>query len=145
MKQKSVVTLTLLGALALSACAATEATAPAEESAAIVRPLSGSSELSAVTLIGKAAQRLGIETAPVRRTAGASKRTVVPYGALIYDPSGGTWTYTETKPMTYVREAVSVDRIVGSRALLSDGPPVGTPVVTVGAAELYGAEVGVDH
>jgi hypothetical protein len=34
-----------------------------------------------------------------------------------------------------------VERVVGDLAVLSDGPPVGTPVVTVGAALLYGTEI----
>lgn len=136
----------LLGGLALSACASSEAAPAAEEGAAIVEPLSAKSELSTVTLVGRAAERLGIETAAVQQAPGGSAaQTVVSYGAVIYDPSGGTWAYTETEPLTYVREEIVVDRIVGDRALLQDGPAVGTPVVTVGSAELYGAEVGVDH
>ncbi len=136
----------LVSGLALSGCAGTETAPDAEEGAAIVEPLSGSSGLSKVTLVGQAETRLGIETAPVRQGSGASPtRTVIPYGAVIYDPSGGTWTYTRVEPMTYLRQAIVVDRIVGSRAILLDGPAMGTPVVTVGAAELYGAEVGVDH
>jgi hypothetical protein len=38
-----------------------------------------------------------------------------------------------------------VDSIRGGVAVLSVGPPAGTPVVTVGAAQLYGAEVGVEE
>jgi hypothetical protein len=143
----------LSGALALSACAETTTAPAADDSAAIVKPLAADPDRSSVRLADTAVQRLGIKTAPVRSGAGASTatarepgaKTVVPYGAIIYDPSGGTWTYTETKPLTYVRVKIVVDRIVGSRALLLKSPPVGTPVVTVGAAELYGAEVGVDH
>ena len=139
--------------LTLSACAESAAAPAAEEGAAIVKPLSGGSELSKVTLVPKAAERLGIETTPVRETSGATAvksstsgaETVIPYGAVIYDPSGGTWAYTETGPLTYVRAEIVVQRIVGDRVLLRDGPVVGTPVVTVGATELYGAEVGVDH
>jgi hypothetical protein len=42
-----------------------------------------------------------------------------------------------------VRSAIDVASIEGDRALLTSGPPVGTTVVTVGVAELYGAETGV--
>lgn len=148
MKHHTMLTTTALAcaALTLSACAATEEAPAAEEGAAIVKPLSAKSKLSAVTLVGQAAQRLGVETTPVREASrGSAAQTVLPYSAIIYDPSGGTWTYKQTKPGTYVRETIVVDRIVGSRAFLIDGPPAGTAVVSVGAAELYGAEVGVDH
>ena len=36
-----------------------------------------------------------------------------------------------------------VDRIEGDRVLLSDGLGPGAEVVTVGAAEVYGAELGI--
>ena len=142
----STAVIVLASGLALSACAQSEAAPTAEEGAAIVQPLSGTSELSTVRLVGQAAERLGIETVPVRQSARGSKATIViPYGAVIYDPAGGTWAYKQVEPMTYVRVAIVVDRITGSRAILTDGPAAGTPVVSVGAAELYGAEVGVDH
>jgi hypothetical protein len=37
-----------------------------------------------------------------------------------------------------------VQRITHGRVLLAHGPPVGTRVVTVGAAEVYSAEFGVE-
>jgi hypothetical protein len=36
-----------------------------------------------------------------------------------------------------------VDRIEGDRVLLTDGPPAGTKVVTVGVTEVYGTELEV--
>jgi hypothetical protein len=36
---------------------------------------------------------------------------------------------------------VKVERVLGDRAVLSEGPAVGTSVVTVGAALLYGCEI----
>jgi hypothetical protein len=33
----------------------------------------------------------------------------------------------------------------GTEAFLSEGPAVGTTVVTIGAVELYGAEIGVSE
>ena len=44
-----------------------------------------------------------------------------------------------------MREAIEVDRVDDERAVLSAGPPAGTEVVTVGAAEVYGAEFEVAH
>jgi len=42
-----------------------------------------------------------------------------------------------------VRQQVRVDHIEGDRVVLSDGPPAGTTIVTVGGAELLAAEL--DH
>lgn len=68
-------------------------------------------------------------------------RKVVPYSAVYYDGKGDAWVYVNTKPLAFERERVSVERVVGDLAVLSDGPSVGTPVVTVGAALLFGAEI----
>ena len=69
------------------------------------------------------------------------KQKVIPYSALYYDAKGVGWTYVTTKPLTYERQRVTVERIVGNLAVLSDGPDIDTPVVTVGAALLFGTEV----
>ncbi|HEX6867287.1 MAG TPA: hypothetical protein VF119_00710, partial [Candidatus Limnocylindrales bacterium] len=59
------------------------------------------------------------------------------------DPEGATWAYTNPEGLLFVRAPISVERIVGDLAILSEGPPAGTLVVTVGGAELWGAEHGV--
>jgi hypothetical protein len=69
------------------------------------------------------------------------KQKVVPYAAVYYDAKGTAWVYVNPKPLTFERRRVAVDRVVGDVAVLSEGPPAGTPVVTVGAALLYGAEI----
>lgn len=69
------------------------------------------------------------------------RHKVVPYGSVYYDGKGDAWVYVNTKPLVFERQRVAVDRVVGDVAVLSDGPSVGTPVVTVGAAMLFGAEV----
>jgi hypothetical protein len=69
------------------------------------------------------------------------KQKIVPYSAVYYDAKGAAWVYVNPKPLTFERRRVAVDRVVGNLAILSDGPPAGTPVVTVGAALLYGAEI----
>jgi hypothetical protein len=71
--------------------------------------------------------------------SGAPKK-VVPYGAVLYDAKGTAWVYASNAPLTYVRQKIEVDYIEGDHAVLLDGPPAGTMVVTVGAALLYGAE-----
>jgi hypothetical protein len=69
------------------------------------------------------------------------KHKVVPYGSVYYDAKGAPWVYVNTAPLTYERQRIGVSRIEGDLALLTEGPPLGTPVVTVGAALLYGAEI----
>lgn len=70
-------------------------------------------------------------------------RKTVPYSAVLYDLSGDTWVYTAPTPLTFVRQPIKVDYIEGDLAILSEGPPAGTPVVTVGLAPLIGVETGV--
>jgi hypothetical protein len=94
-----------------------------------------------VTVSAKAAERLGIQTTEVKRTLAG--RISVPYAAVLYDAHGDTWVYATSKQDVFVRTQVRVDRIDGDVALLLDGPPSGTSVVTVGLAELFGAETGV--
>jgi hypothetical protein len=69
------------------------------------------------------------------------KHKVVPYSALWYDNKGVPWVYLNPKPLTFERQKVEVERIVGEDALLKAGPEIGTKVVTTGASFLYGAEV----
>ncbi len=73
---------------------------------------------------------------------GGGKRKIIPYNAVLYDPKGDTWVYTNTEPLTFVRHPIVVDYLDGDMAVLSDGPAAGTQVVTVGAAELFGLEFG---
>jgi hypothetical protein len=131
----------------LSAC--TQTSAEAESGGAEpakVEHVEGSDEVSRLTLTPKAVERLGIQTAPLSEaTVAGKKRKVVPYGAVLYDAEGKTSVYTSPAPNTYVREPITVDFIEGDRAVLTAGPAVGTAIVTVGAAELYGTETGVGH
>lgn len=70
-------------------------------------------------------------------------RTIIPYGAVMYDPHGDAWVYTNPEPLVFIRQPIQIDTIAGDDVILRDGPATGTAVVTVGAAELYGAERGV--
>ena len=115
---------------------------PAEEAGyepATLQAVEGS-ELKQVTLTAEGAERTGLRTAPVRRSG---DHRVVPYSALIYDGEGKTFVYTAPKPRSFLRAAVVVDRIEGDRVLLTDGPAAGSRVVTIGASEVYGAELDV--
>jgi hypothetical protein len=129
-----------VAALAGSGCAeVTEESAKGYEPAR-VDPVKGTEDVKRVTLTAEGARRVGLRTAPVRRSG---HDEVVPYHALIYDAEGRTFVYTTTRPLSFVRERVEVDRVVGPRAFLSRGPAAGTRVVTVGAAEVYGTELDV--
>jgi len=133
-------TRTLIGVLVsglMVAGCSDPAEPPSEEAIHIEELESG---LKNLTLSANAAERLGIETADV---ADAGAQTVVPYAAVIYDAQGATWAYVAIEPLSFERESIVVESIRGDEALLADGPPAGTPVVIVGAAELYGAETGV--
>src|SRR4051812_9800286 len=94
-----------------------------------------------VTVSSEAAARLGIETAAIAADAGG--HLAIPYSAILYDTAGRTWVYEQTDDLVYVRTAVDVDDIEGDTVRLKSGPAAGTTIVTVGLAELYGAETGV--
>ena len=83
------------------------------------------------------AQKVMVELA----LKGGGLRKLVPYSAIIYELDGRTSVYTSPESRTFMRAPVVVDYITGDLAVLSDGPPIGTQVVAVGATELYGAEV----
>jgi hypothetical protein len=68
------------------------------------------------------------------------RRTVVPTSAVFHEANGAAFVYLNPAPLTYVREPIAVERIIGDVTALSKGPPVGTVIVTVGAPLLYGAE-----
>ena len=58
----------------------------------------------------------------------------------MYSATGEASAYVNSAPLTFVRQAIVVDRIDGSRALLSGGLTAGAKVVTVGVPELHGIE-----
>jgi hypothetical protein len=139
MKHRAVAGLLAGAAVILTGCGTA---APADTPPATVTPIPGS-QVQRLELTGHAIQRLGITTQPVRPAGGPGVREVIPYSAVVYDTDGSTWTYVNTAPRTYVRQPITIAAIRGDLALLSAGPPVGAPVVTVGAAELLGTEYNI--
>ena len=99
------------------------------------------SKASKVTLTEQAVARLDIRTAPVARGTTAG-RTTVPYSALLYDTEGVTWVFEEVGPRAYLRREVGVEVVDGDSVVMTSGPAVGRTIVTVGAAVLYGTELG---
>lgn len=120
--------------LALAGCGSTAAE-PTQEEPAKVESIPGS-EVSKLTLTRDAVDRLGVKTEPAGPT--------IPLSAVFYDKDGKTWAFTNPEPLTYVRQPVTITSVTGQVATLASGPPAGTPVVTVGGAELLGAEYGVE-
>jgi hypothetical protein len=112
-------------------------------SPARLEPVGGAAGLSRVVLSAEAAKRLDIKTAPVSTVLVQGKpRKAIPYEAVLYEVDGDAWTYTSPEPRVFVRDEISVARVQDGMAVLTKGPAVGTAVVTVGSAELWGVEYG---
>lgn len=136
--------LSALPVLLLAAIVAVNAAETSKKGGpSMVELVAGSTTLHRITLTQKAMERLDIKTGTVDVESGGAM--VAPYAAVLYDVKGGAWVYTNPSPLVYVRYPIVVDSINGTRAVLKEGPPAGTVVVTVGAAELYGTEKGVGH
>lgn len=140
-KQFSMMAGLLVACLPLAACAPKASVAEESESHAVKVEAIEGSELKLVTLTAEAAQRLDIQTATVRSMlVKGTLHKVVPYAAILYDTEGNTWVYTSTNSLAFSRARVTIDYVDGDLAILSSGPALGTMVVTVGAAELFGSE-----
>jgi hypothetical protein len=146
MKKISLKVLVVLvfSALLLTACGGDQAPVTGEKvEPSKVEPIEGS-EYSRLILTEKAVERLDIQTTTVSiEEMNGSQYKVIPYAAVMYGLEGETWAYTNPEALVYVRQSILIDHIDGDLALLTEGPEVGTMVVTVGASMLYGAEVGV--
>ena len=127
--------LIMVAAWGLAACGPKTAATTEKINPSTLEKIEGS-DLQRVILTEKAAERIGVETVP-------ASEMVVPYAAVIYDIEGNTWVYTNPSPLTFVRAPIVIDRIEGDQAFLSEGLGTDAPIVTVGVAEIYGAETGV--
>src|SRR5688500_312188 len=140
----TLVLLSALGIVVYSGVAADE-TGVGQTEPAYVEPIEGGS-LNRIVLSERAAERIELATTPVADDASSgAPRKIIPYAAVIYSPDGETWAYTSPEPHVFVREAIEVERIEGDKAILTAGPDAGTEVVTIGGAELLGAESGLGH
>jgi hypothetical protein len=141
MKQRHTILVFAAAALAVLAllaagCGGTSRSGSAEP--AVVERVPGSDAYK-ITLTAETAKRLEVRTAVVTQDG---SETAMPYEAVFYSPTGAASAYVNSGPLTFERQAVVVDRIVGDRALLSEGPSAGTRVATVGVSELWGIESG---
>lgn len=95
-----------------------------------------------VVLTQLGAQRIGLQIARTQAVTRAP-RVIIPYSAIVYDPSGQAYAFTKVAPLTYVEVPITVDHVSGDFAYLLKGPAPGSMVVSVGAEELYGVQTGV--
>jgi hypothetical protein len=143
-RNRWVIVALIVALLPLAACGGTSDEAAEGDEPAKVEPVEGT-DVSRVILTAKAAERLGIRTATVQNGEGRhAELTVMPYSALVYDTNGRAWAYTSPEQLTFVRSRLTIERIEEQNIFLLNGPPPGTSVVTVGAAELYGTELGIE-
>jgi hypothetical protein len=104
-----------------------------------------SSSLQYTVTAGKTKLMAGQKVFVELPVSGKVQRSTVPYTAVIYDLKGDTWVYTSPAPLTYVRHHIKVDYIDDDTAILTEGPPVGTNIVSVGVEELFGTEFGIGN
>jgi hypothetical protein len=129
------------GALAfsLAGCAEIEVpTAEPYEPATLETP--GPGQPARVILTEEAARRVALQTSVVQA---AGSDVSVDYAALVYDKAGKPWVFTVIGPCSYIRAPVIINEVTDNRVTLSSGPPAGTEVVTVGAIQVWGAELGI--
>ena len=124
----------ILTGLSLTACTA-KSESPKKVEPVTLEVIDGT-DFKRVILTEKAAERINVQTAEV-------SGSMIPYAAVIYDTEGNTWIYTNPEPLTYVRAPIMVDHIDGDQAILTEGLDGAMKVVTLGVAEIYGAETGV--
>jgi hypothetical protein len=130
----------VIAALALSGCNEVEEEEETGYQPSKLEAVNGSDDLQRVTFTAEGAERVGLETVPIRRRGG---QEVVPYRALIYGPEGQAYVYTSPERLSFVRAEIEVERVEGNQVFLEAGPPPGTDVVTVGAEEVYGTELDI--
>ena len=128
-------------AVILGGCTQDPEVIPKRAGPAKITPVQGG-KVKEVTLTDQAVKRIGLEMVVLQEEFGVK---VVPYDAVVYDEKGATYVFTSPKAYTYVRTPITVGRIGAKKAYLTDGPAVGTSVVVVGTAELYGAESGLGY
>lgn len=126
-------------AAALTACQEVKATETVFKGESKVTALEGEDDHKRVTLTQKGIDQIGLKTETV---GGTEEEQSIPYSALLYAADGEhAYVYSNPEGRSYERHDVVVVRVDGDRVLISDGPPVGSKVVTQGIAQIHGAEL----
>ncbi|MEU0404300.1 efflux RND transporter permease subunit [Streptomyces sp. NPDC006197] len=141
----------LAGGASLSACADPQSSAaPAaehsEEPPAEIEEVE-EGKIPHLTLAEDTVHRIHLTTEPLRQApldGAGPPQTLIPLKAVVYDPEGKTFAFTNPKPFVYLRTPVELGRFGKDDAVVKSGLTAGTPVVTVGAAELLGIEYETD-
>ncbi|WP_369142333.1 efflux RND transporter permease subunit [Streptomyces sp. R44] len=100
-----------------------------------------------LTLAEDTVKRIHLTTEPLRQApldGVGPARTLIPLKAVVYDPEGKTFAFTNPKPFVYIRTPVQLGQFGEHDAVVTSGLATGTRVVTVGAAELLGIEYETD-
>lgn len=129
--------------LAIPACQK-EADTPGQFESSIAQT-NPDSTLFRLRLTERVVESLDLKTAAIREQQTESSgmvRKVIPKSAVLTDPEGNTWIYTNPDSGLYVRRHVRFDNTDGDLAVFTDGPPAGTSVVVVGADKLFLKEIG---
>jgi hypothetical protein len=138
--RKAVLGCVVAVAVATSAgCAEIESvTAEPYEPAALES--TGPDKPARVILTEEAVDRVALQTTEVKALG---KDLTVDHAALVFDKAGKPWVFSVVGPRTYIRATVTIKEVQDNVVTLSAGPQPGTQVVTVGAIELWGAELGI--
>jgi hypothetical protein len=135
-----IVALSVAAGVGLAGCGQAQgADKAAAEVASVDLPQDGGPGL--ITLSGAAEKRLDVRTAAVTQGPAGP---VIPYAAVVYEADGSSWAFVRTEALTYQRAPIAISGITGDQVTLTSGPPAGTEVVIMGAAELVGVEIGID-
>ncbi len=121
--------------------------APTRAAKPIDAPISGAAGSASVDLLYEVGNQDGVLRAGERVSVnvpmkGGRQSLVAPWAAVLHDAYGGAWVYERTGPLTYARRRVQVHRVLEGVAILASGPKAGTEIVTDGAVELFGTELG---
>ncbi|WP_158718972.1 efflux RND transporter permease subunit [Streptomyces globisporus] len=143
--------LLLAGGASLSACSdsqlsAASTTEHSEEPPAEIEKVE-EGKIPHLTLAEDTVHRIHLTTEPLRQgplDGAGPPQTLIPLKAVVYDPEGKTFAFTNPKPFVYLRTPVELGRFGEDDAVVKSGLTAGTPVVTVGAAELLGIEYETD-
>jgi RND family efflux transporter MFP subunit len=67
---------------------------------------------------------------------------VVPWSAVVFDIHGGSWVYEVVGARQFARRRVEVRNVDRGEAILRGGPGQGTEILTQGAVQVFGREMG---
>jgi len=124
----------VLLAAAPAACKQAEAAEAEHYQPSKITPAKEKDGHPTVTLTRLGAEQIGLETEAVRDRS-------LPYAAMLYGADGQPYVFVSVEDLTFHRADITVKGIAGHTVSLTDGPPDGTQVVTVGLPQIHGAEL----